>query len=101
MEAQKAKQTAVKQLQGAVREAKKQFPYSEIWIPLINFSPTLQPIERANLTILNQHIEKNMPYIPALDKNLFNTTTDGLHWTKQTAQAMLNHWMACLNLRTP
>lgn len=98
---QKAKETAVKQLQGALREAKKQYPYSEIWIPLINFSPSLPDAEKATLQILNQHIQKNMPHIPALTEDLFRTTPDRIHWTRDTAQAMMEHWTTYLNLNPP
>lgn len=59
--AQKAKETAIRQLQGAVRAAKKKFPSAEIWIPLINFSIFLPQGEHATLHTLNAHIQRNMP----------------------------------------
>lgn len=98
---QKAKETAVKQLQGAIREAKKRFPHSEIWIPLLNYSLALPTLEKTTLNILNQHIQKNVPYLPTLNRDLFNTTNDMIHWTKETAQAMFKHWTQCLNLNPP
>lgn len=97
----KPKETSIKQVQTALRIAKQQFPYSEIRIPLINFSPNLPAIERENLTQLNAHIKKNMPSMPALDDKLFNTTHDNIHWTKETAQAMFDYWTTYLNLKTP
>lgn len=97
---QKPKQTAIKQLQAAVRAAKRQFPYSEIWVPVINFSTLLSSEERTNLRTLNGHIERNMPFIPALDYNLFRTESDCVHWTRGTARAMLDHWATYLNLKT-
>lgn len=95
---QKPKQTAIKQMQAAVRAAKRQFPYSEIWVPVINFSTLLSSEERTNLQILNGHIERNMPFIPALDYKHFRTESDCVHWTKDTARAMLDHWATYLNL---
>lgn len=98
---QKAKETAVKQLQGAVRAAKRRFPYSEIWIPLVNYSSVLPAAERLNLQKLNNHIQKNMPFLPPLQAALFHTEKDQVHWTGATAQAMFDYWVACLNLKTP
>lgn len=95
---QKARATAVKQLQGAVRAAKKTFPYAEIWVPLLNFSSDLPRDERQSLRILNGHIERNMPFLSALDEEDFHTEKDNVHWTKRTAAEMLKHWAARLNL---
>lgn len=98
--AQRAKETSVKQMQAAVRMAKKQFPYAEIWIPLINYSTSLSAAEQITLETLNNHITRNMPFLPALKNTEFQTEKDDLHWTKNTARAMLDHWISCLNLRT-
>ncbi|KAL3995678.1 recombining binding protein suppressor of hairless [Sarotherodon galilaeus] len=95
---QKPKQTAIKQMQAAVRAAKRQFPYSEIWVPVINHSTLLSSEERTNLQILNGHIQRNLPFIPALDYKHFRTESDCVHWTKATARAMLDHWATYLNL---
>ena len=94
---QKAKETAVKQLQAALKAAKDKFPHAQIWIPEINFSSRLCRDEQATLKLLNNHILKNMPYLPALDYNHFQTEVDNVHWTKETARAMLKHWYECLN----
>lgn len=98
---QKAKETSVKQLQAAVREAKRQFPFAEIWIPLINFSSSLPREEQLSLQTLNHHISKNMPFLPLLPTSDFQTERDGVHWTRDTARAMFHHWLDCLNLRSP
>lgn len=95
--AQRAKETSVKQMQAAVREAKKRFPYSEIWIPLINFSSALPSTEKETLQILNDHIHRNMPFIPLLRSEDFKTEKDHVHWTRETGKAMLAHWARCLN----
>ncbi|KAK2808422.1 hypothetical protein Q5P01_000626 [Channa striata] len=90
--AQNAKQTAVKQIQAALRQAKKEFPHSEIWIPLINFSSSLPRKEQETLKIINAHIHKNMPCLPQLKEEDFHTEKDNVHWTAETAKAMLLHW---------
>lgn len=99
--AQKTKETTVKQLQTAVRMAKRRFPYSEIWIPLLNFSTDLPVKEQLNLKQLNAYLFKNMPYIGLLPDNSFQTEKDNIHWTKSTADAMFDHWVALLNLTAP
>lgn len=98
---QKPKETTVKQLQGAVRTAKRSFPYAEIWVPLINYSSSLPVAERHNLQKLNAHIQRNMPFLPLLDEELFQTDEDEVHWTRQTAKEILKNWATALNLTTP
>ena len=98
---QKAKMTSVKQMQSALRTAKLHFPYSEIWIPMINFSSALPVSESSCLRTLNEHIRRNMPYLIKLEDKLFSTESDNIHWTKTTAQAMLVHWSTILNFRAP
>lgn len=99
--ASKSKETTVKNLQGALRSAKRRFPYAEIWIPLINFSPNLPIEEKENLQTLNEHLIRNMPYIPLLPAADFETELDDVHWTSDTARAMFEHWMATLNSAAP
>lgn len=95
--ANKCRETTVKNLQGALRSAKRKFPYAEVWIPLVNFSEGLPEEEKENLQTLNDHIERNMPYIDLLPDYEFSTGDDDVHWTTDTAQAMFNHWMRALN----
>ncbi|KAK3518296.1 hypothetical protein QTP86_003740 [Hemibagrus guttatus] len=96
--AQKAKETTIKQMQAAVKSAKRKFPDAEIWIPMVNYSASLPVRERETLHKLNAHISRNMPFIEALDKARFQTENDHLHWTRDTAQAIFDHWVAFLNL---
>ncbi len=93
--------TTIKNVQGAIRSAKRKFPYAEVWIPLVNFSPQLSEEEKENLEILNNHIERNMPHIPLLPEHRFQTEVDDVHWTSETASAILDHWMTFLNSNTP
>lgn len=98
---QKVKETTIKQLQTALRTAKKRFPYAEIWIPLLNYSSDLPDQEKRNLKQLNDHIFKNMPYIPLLDSDSFECESDKVHWTRATGRAMFQHWSTILNLQAP
>lgn len=95
---QKAKETSVKQLQGAVRAARRKFPYAEVWIPKINFSSALPRDERQSLMILNGYMERNLLALTPLDEAKFRTELDNVHWTKRTGRAMLAHWTSLLNL---
>ncbi|GAA6102483.1 translation initiation factor IF-2-like [Tachysurus ichikawai] len=97
--AQKQQETAIKQLQRAVRATKVRFPHTAIWIPLINHSQDLKKEEIAALTELNAHIKRNMPYLPLLPDTRFQVSEDGIHWTASCAKAMLDHWCQHLNLK--
>lgn len=98
---QKFKETTVKQLQTALRMARRRFPYAEIWIPLVNYSTALPEREQRNLIQLNTHIYKNMPYICHLPTASFQTEQDNIHWTRETGKAMFDHWATALNLKAP
>lgn len=93
----KSRETTIKNLQGAVRSAKKKFPYAEVWIPLINFSTNLPMEEQLNLQTLNDHVKRNMGFISPLPRHLFQTETDDIHWTENTGKAMFQHWWRELN----
>lgn len=94
---QKVQETAIKQLQGAIRMTKKKLTHSEIWIPEINFPDTLT-VEQQNVLIgLNRYITKHTGYIPALPGTKYKLV-DNVHWTNDTAKAMLQHWAEHLNL---
>lgn len=95
---QKAQETAIKQLQGAVRAVKKRLPHTEIWIPEINFPNTLSAPQKDTLLELNRYIRTHTGCIPALPGDEYGVV-DGTHWTKDTARAMLQHWAQFLNFR--
>ena len=98
---QKLKETAIKQLQRAVKAAKETFPYAEIWVPQINFCKNLPGDQQLTLNNLNAYIGKNMGHIPLLPDEVFSVNRDLVHWTTDTAKAMLEHWMKYLNCLTP
>ncbi|XP_061667164.1 uncharacterized protein LOC133496045 [Syngnathoides biaculeatus] len=84
----KCKETTIKNLQAAIRTAKKKFPYAEVWVPLINFSENLPEEEKENLTALNNHIERNMQHLPPLPPSRFRVRADDIHWTTGTGSTL-------------
>ncbi|MGL5596519.1 MAG: hypothetical protein ACRDDA_00025, partial [Aeromonas sp.] len=85
---------AVTRLLGA---AEGTFPNAEIKIPVINFSDGLPTKEKKVLQQLNDIIRDTGRFIPALTPEKFGTTVDQIHWTKQTGEEMLKHWLRHLN----
>ena len=98
---QKFKETAIKQLQSAMREAKIRFPQAQIYIPVLNYSRALPLAEQLNLQLLNRHIVDNYNFIPVIPRPDFATDRDYVHWTHPTASKILTHWMAHLNCSSP
>ena len=98
---QKVQETSFKNLRATFAAAKKKFPVAEIWFPLINFSDQLKHKEQNNLRDLNTQIELNVPFIPLLPQEQFQTGSDNLHWTKLTAEKVLDHWTKYLNMGAP
>lgn len=96
--AQKAKETAIKQLQRAVKKAQECFPRAGIWVPVVNFSKALKWEEQEVLEKLNRHIKKNMTFIEPLPDSDFFVVEDKIHWRPPTAKSMLIHWVKALNL---
>lgn len=97
----KPKETTVKNVQAAIRATRTRFPYAEVWVPLVNFSRTLPAEEQENLQTLNDHMERNMSFIPLLPEGQFQTEDDGIHWTVETGRAMFEHWSSILNFYAP
>lgn len=97
----KLRETTMKTVQGAVRAIKKKFPLAEIWVPQINFSTNLPAEEKENLEFLNAYLKRNLPYIPAISDDQFQTVEDDIHWTSETASVIFKHWMRYLNFSAP
>lgn len=100
---QKVKETAVKQLQRAIKAAKDHFPHAEIWVPIINFSRSIPLQQQEALETLNRYIQEHVGYIPALANTEFDAerSRGHIHWTTHTAKAMLKHWTSFLNFNAP
>lgn len=95
---QKFKETTLKQLQTAIRMVKRRFPFAEIWVPLLNYSTALPESDQRNLIKLNGHIFRNLPFVSPLPVDKFQTERDNIHWTRETARDMFDHWSTALNL---
>ena len=101
---QKAKETAIKQLQRAIKAAKRRFPHAEIWIPIVNFSRNISLRQQDALETLNRHIRTHTGFIPPLVNTEFQVESRDMkhiHWTSHTAKAMLQHWATHLNFIAP
>ena len=85
--------TALKRLRTA---AKAKFPKAERRIALINYSEGLSTDQKDVLTYINGEIMKE-PHLPKLPANSFKTDDENVHWLRDTAESMLQHWINSLN----
>ena len=85
-----------KAINRSIKEAKNTFPCASIIIPLINYSTRLSPGEKQQLDRINQEISKKL-HIPKLEQTNFKTKPDNIHWLPTTGDAILAHWLCCLN----
>ncbi|KAI4800792.1 hypothetical protein KUCAC02_007090 [Chaenocephalus aceratus] len=72
--------------------AAKTFPRASIYIPLINHSPHLTPVQTRNILTLNNFLNKNHNTLPNISPEIFRTGQDNIHWTPPTAQLILDSW---------
>ncbi len=96
------------QLKQLISSASKLFPNALIYIPQINYSPSLSAKERASLDSLNKLVLEmagdteleNFGTIPVLPNALFDIDPEDswqIHWTNDTAKEMVSHWLEYLN----
>jgi ribA/ribD-fused uncharacterized protein len=89
-------------IRNLLKTAQHKFPESKIYIPLLNFSNDLPGRMRDSLKSFNNILSDlvrdtvNVNIIPPLETN-FVTGTDKIHWSPDTANAMLAHWVDHLN----
>ena len=93
---QKQSQTSITALRKLRNTARTKFPNADRRIALINFSESLPEGHKGILRSLNEEIKKE-PYVPKLTTANFQTEPDNVHWKKDTAEAMLQHWISSLN----
>lgn len=93
--------TSLSELRNMLSAAQKCFPNSDLYIPAINFSDRLEAKDKENLERLNKAIcetQKRAVPIPTLSSNYFKINgIDAIHWTVNTANSMLKHWLGHLN----
>ena len=85
------------QIDTLIRSAKRRFPKTEIWIPLVNFSENLPAHERDALEKMNTHLSQTSAQILPLAED-FSTAPDQVHWNTRTAKNIWSHWLSYLNL---
>ena len=79
--------TTIPAMRKLTQKANKQFPRSRIAIPI------------AIPIAINDSLVRlrNISIIPELDQKLFRTIPGDIHWTADTADTLLNHWLCHLN----
>ena len=88
--------------------ASKFFPNALIYIPQINIPPTLSHTQQTSLDSLNliigqfTHNSHRLHNIPPLCPTKFTIdpkdTKFRVHWSPETANSMVSHWLDHLNL---
>lgn len=98
--ANKPSVTTIPNLRRMAARAGKCFPHSIIAIPEINFSDRLPLVEQEYIMRTSESLLdiKGIVVIPKLEESSFKTdTSDNIHWTPETANKMLTHWLCHLN----
>lgn len=90
--------TSIKQLRMLYRKAQSVFPNANIYFPLINYSHLLPQEQKYNLDIVNDFALKRLPVISRIAEDQFQTVTDNIHWTQETAGQIFKHWCSELKL---
>jgi len=95
------------QSKSLIELASKKFPTADIYIPQVNIPSRLQPNQKASLQALNASIQelasksKKFKTLPTLPHRKFKIdpkdTKYQIHWTEETANEMLKHWLQHLN----
>lgn len=105
------------ELKSVIQNASKFFPNASIHIPLINIPPELAPHQQTNLNEFNRLLLalskqlttfgtlpkelqtfKTLPKLPQKDFKIDpRDTAYKVHWSEETANAILSHWTSNLN----
>ena len=104
---QKETRTSLKALEGLRKATETTFPNADRRIVVINYAEGLELEQKRILTGINNEMlaihpnKPNWKTIPKLARGMFQTEIEDrypfIHWTKATAEAMLQHWISCLN----
>lgn len=79
--------------------ARKTFPNSEIYIPVINFSNKLPNQIKNNIKALNHLIRMTPRPIPRLPRPQFLTDESNIKWTQDTAALIWQHWRDYIHIQ--
>ncbi len=99
--AQRCIGTTTKEIQRTYRMARRRLPHTELHFPIINFSEDLPWEEQMYLDQINDYIRDKLIHIMKLPTERFKVERDLIHWTPETAKAMLEHWINNLNFQGP
>ena len=93
--------TTIPNLKSLLAKAHRVFPNSKIHIAQVNYSQNLPREECCHLSLINDFLEKhsgNMAVLPKISTQALKVVTgDPVHYTSNTANTILRHWMAHLN----
>ena len=90
--------TMKKCLQRLTKATEEVFPNADMYIPLINTTTKLRDDQNKAISIFNKMVIAKYTYLTDLNPLLFKVESDGVHWTRETAQAILLHWLDQLNM---
>ena len=83
---------------------RRKFPNSRVCMPEVNCDQRLPGANHETIRDVNSSIKARFGMdctIPLLSSSMFNTCAGEkypfIHWTEQCANAMLKHWLVCLN----
>ena len=100
----KADATATNNLTTMATKIATKYPSSDIYLTQINYSDKLTTMEKTNLDAINKtmlYLETQQTQIHVIDKlndSTFETKSkDNIHWTENTANDMIRHWLSSLN----
>ena len=77
--------------------ARRKFPNATVYVPVINYSKGLTFGQQRILSGLNETIRTYPNHIPEIGDELFQVEKDGIHWEKNTASILFDHWVDHLN----
>jgi hypothetical protein len=93
--------TSIPNLKTLLAKTQRVFSNSKIHIAQINYSQKLPLVECCSLSIINDYLDKypgTAAVLPKISTQTLKTESgDPVHYTSQTANAILCHWMAHLN----
>ena len=93
--------TSIPNLKTLLAKTQRVFQNSKIHIAQINYSQKLPLAEYCGLSLINDYLAKhsgNAAVLPKFPNQTLKTESgDPVHYTSQTANAILRHWMVHLN----
>lgn len=98
---QRCVQNTTKEIQRTYKMARNRLPNARLYFPIINYSELLVWEERTHLDGVNEYIRETLMYLEQLPHDRFKVGQDLIHWTTETAKAILEHWAHQLNWPGP